>query len=70
MKCDHCKKPIIRQPKVTEVTGIVRDRKAGGIHQIRQGKPTGKVWCPECGDSLWFTGKLPSLMPAGQMTLA
>lgn len=70
MKCDNCGKTVTNRPRVTEVTGIVRDRKAGGIHQIRQAKPTGKMWCFDCGEALWYTGSLPSTMPEGQLTLA
>lgn len=70
MTCDHCGTPITTlQPRVTQVTGWVRDRKAGGINQVRHAKPTGKVLCSTCGDTLWHTGRLPSLMPEGQMEL-
>lgn len=70
MRCEHCKLPVTtRAPSVTQVTGWVRDRKAGGINQVRHAKPTGKVLCINCGDHLWHTGKLPSLDNEGQMEL-
>ena len=70
MKCSHCERPLTRQPRVTQVTGWVRDRKAGGVNQVRQSQPTGKVLCDECGTHFWVTGRLPSLIPEGQMELA
>ena len=71
MKCHHCDVPITtRQPKVTQLTGWVRDRKAGGVNQVRHGTPTDKVLCWECGETLWFSGKLPSLQNEGQMVIS
>jgi len=60
---------MTRQPRVTQVRGWVRDRKAGGVNQVRAAEPTGNVLCDFCGDHFWGTGRLPSLVPEGQMEL-
>lgn len=70
MKCSHCGAALTRQPRVTQVTGWVRDRKAGGVNQVRAATPTSKALCDSCGVHFWTTGRLPSLIPEGQMELS
>ena len=70
MKCNHCEKPItVDRPSVTQVIGWVKDRKAGGVNQVRHSHPTGKVLCRTCGDTLWLAGRLPNLIPDEQMVI-
>ena len=71
MNCHHCETPITTEkPSVVQVTGWVKDRKAGGVNQVRDSKPTGKVLCRSCGDYFWLAGKLPSLVNEDQLVLA
>lgn len=69
MRCEHCNLPLTHRPRYTQVTGWAKEREAGGLNALKMKRSTGKVWCNSCGDHVWFTGKLPSLLPEGQLTV-
>lgn len=71
MRCNNCDQPITTEkPSVVQVTGWVKDRKAGGVNQVRDSTPTGKVLCRSCGDYFWVGGKWPSFVNENQLVLA